>query len=906
MNEKQQQLTFEKGITNVPSDALCSDNCLSDCIGMVYDDGEHKVIQKPVKLDITIPSGSKLVGIHVFNGNTRYIIKGTTMVQWTADGENINDIVAHQNGNVQAQAIGKTLVISTLSGLYYLLWHEDSYYMFGNALPDIDINFSLADGGEYQDPNLGAINMGDSVRGTPSTIQCNGYVGAGSMWREGKYEDGKSALIGLVAQRLNKVKEEKKFAFPFWIRFALRLYDGSNTKLSNPILIMPTVKNNWKVYVSEYMGGGFKVMDEDSGGWPWANYQPYRYSLKYQVRLPIGLNLDDWEDVIRGVDVYASEEVKTFDIEGDWTIENFAVQEGGVWKQNPKYNNSDYPIRDFCDPTYSFELIPPVDSVAHMNTYYRPTALSEDEIKEQLIEKSTFYKLFELDLDDLRDGTLKQASDKIRKGALLNLTTQDQLEHDDYYSHTSITPSVIKAYNSRLHIANISRSFFNGYENFSYSAYSGELFNTLYFFTYINSDSGDRIIKKTVITKEIENLWFYYPDQRAYKVEIFKGGNKLHSFSLKEHPYLNGAYYFGDLPYSGETQGSGTAATEPTVINAVEILENQLMVSEVNNPYIFNVQGYIRVGMGCILGMASQTESVGQEEHGTHPLIVFTDRGIQLLRVNGEGLYTQADPSKRDVCNNQASITETDGAVFFSTKRGLMVMIGNDTKCVSEQMSGKDSIPFNDFLKTAFIAYDYRDSLLWIFDGAEHTESTPAVVGSQYCYVYSLKNGTFTRYDFGSGNIVISAINNYPDHLFQMGQDVYSLLNRPDINHDGKSVINTFVVNKYNPIIVTRPMKLENALALKSILQIRHIYQFSPYEVTETHNNVETTTTQRGTMTLRIFASNNLDEWVELHSLRGTPWKYYKFRFDFFNLIATDRFAGTMLITQERRIDKLR
>jgi hypothetical protein len=43
-----------------------------------------------------------------------------------------------------------------------------------------------------------------------------------------------------------------------------------------------------------------------------------------------------------------------------------------------------------------------------------------------------------------------------------------------------------------------------------------------------------------------------------------------------------------------------------------------------------------------------------------------------------------------------------------------------------------------------------------------------------------------------------------------------------------------------------------------------------------------------------------------LHSLRGTPWKYYKFRFTFTNLIATDRFAGTMLITQERRTDKLR
>jgi hypothetical protein len=95
-------------------------------------------------------------------------------------------------------------------------------------------------------------------------------------------------------------------------------------------------------------------------------------------------------------------------------------------------------------------------------------------------------------------------------------------------------------------------------------------------------------------------------------------------------------------------------------------------------------------------------------------------------------------------------------------------------------------------------------------------------------------------------------------------------------------------------------------------MQIRHILQFSPYTVTEshedpeTHETVTTETTQKGTMTLRIFASNNLDNWVELHSLRGTPWKYYRFRFDFANMKATDRFAGTMLITQERRTNKLR
>ena len=75
---------------------------------------------------------------------------------------------------------------------------------------------------------------------------------------------------------------------------------------------------------------------------------------------------------------------------------------------------------------------------------------------------------------------------------------------------------------------------------------------------------------------------------------------------------------------------------------------------------------------------------------------------------------------------------------------------------------------------------------------------------------------------------------------------------------------------------------------MKSIMQVRHIADME------------------GTMTLRVFASNNLTSWAELHSLRGMPWKYYRFRYDFTGLKATDRFAGTVVVTQDRRANKMR
>ena len=128
---KQQQLTFDKGITNVPSDAICSDNALEESLGMVYDDGEHKVIQRPV-IHMTINNtGSftdtderRIFYIHSFNDRKRYIVgfkvanTSQYKMYWTYDGETINELTDMSNTILQVAdttnvtSIGKTLVVT--------------------------------------------------------------------------------------------------------------------------------------------------------------------------------------------------------------------------------------------------------------------------------------------------------------------------------------------------------------------------------------------------------------------------------------------------------------------------------------------------------------------------------------------------------------------------------------------------------------------------------------------------------------------------------------------------------------------------------------------------------------------------------------------------------------------------
>lgn len=894
-NTKQQQLLFDKGITNAPSDFICSDNTLEDSVGMIYENGEHRVIQNPVTYtEIAYTEADDTLLLIHYTGETEQMIirktVGTTTggdpiytVIWRTkeDSVNLHTIVAGLTKFVNVTAIGNTLIFSSGEGLTYALWKGSEYKVLGNKIPDIRVQFSLGALEIVANENIKYYTMAEMLDGylafdnaevvqvDNNTYTNTGVKIAGLEFRSEQYESAKTVLSGMAASRLHYVKEQKKFAFPFWARSAVRLYDGSTTNVSAPFLLLPTVLNNWNIFCSDENGVP-RVMNEDAGNAKEINYIPYAAPLRYRVLLPDGFDASEWEDIISGVDIFLSEEVKNFDMEGDWKIHNV---------DDPETITGDKILVDNMSPMW-FDLlnIPEVifdgDHQNTWRTYIEPSKLSQEDIIKALIDKSVFYKIIELDYDDLSVTSVVDATDKIQRNAIINLTTLPQLEADDFFSRSDMIPTITKAYNKRLHLAGVHRSFFDGFSEFSFTASTSSLEDIL-FYVYIRTDEGDRIVMSTAYSKELHDVWFFYPDPRAYKVEVYTGTTLLYSMSLKEHPRLHGAYAFNRLPTEEEYRPAGTSSTLPTVNNNLEYLSDTVIVSEAANPFIFPAKGYVSVGMGKIKGLATQTVALGQEEHGIHPMIVFSERGISTLRINNEGEYIRADVLSREVCNNPDSIIETDGAVYFSSDKGLMIIVGNQVKCMSEQMGGKeynfDVEPqmgaFRDFLKDCTIAYDYRDSLLWIFKKS----------GLNACYVYSMRHSTFGRYLFPSP--ITNVVNNYPDFLLQSSSTIYSLTGRADINHDTAS---------YSTRMITRPLKLENSLAMKSIMDIKNIYDL------------------HGSVVLTVMGSNNMRDWITLPSLKGKPWMYYRFKFVFTGIKAVDRFSGSVVVTQERHTGKLR
>lgn len=886
-NLKQQQLTFDKGITNVPSDAICSDNALEESLGLVYENGEHRVIQRPRLIMITNLSGKKkLLYVHNYNNVKRYIFaytyeddthnektvysygiqEDTTFHELGVLGRDestdpATDTFFYEEGS-RITSIGKTLIITDSDGIHYFLWKEGTYKKLEN-IPALDVNFWL-EIGEEDEPQSSFYVLNYS----PNITYClerNNYV-----WSitEGKQEDYNTLIVGLYSKNKKAIDQKKGFCEPFFARAALELYDGTYTFISQPVLLFPSVTTNLEALVR-------------------ANAERIELTTYYAKLHCAQTEVDytEYSDIIKDVVIFVSRGIPIWDTTYYEQPMSMVPMEGGtsldqIGRFSPSqaslFRTKQLPHQ--YDNQHNYNVLEPRD----------PKAIIED-----FKSTSVFYKLCSIGLHPTNDVDI---ATKIDTHKLENLTTQDQLKEDDYYSRTSLVPEFIYAYNSRLNIANVSRSFFEGYDNFLpydnnelRDSHYEPVKNNYWFYVTIRTDSGNKTIRHTALTAQKQGIYFFYPDPRASHVLITKAhpnypnvesrAQVILDADLTEHPGLNGAYYLRDtLPTADEPETP--LSTLPSIPsedtlnnNDRELLPNYIIQSEVNNPFVFKAEGYHKVSTGKILAMSSTTMALSQDQFGKTDLLVFSDAGLWGLQVDRTGTYDSIHPITRDVLTHANTVTQTDGAVFFATKKGLMVVSENGVACVSEQLNTMPKFLDSDRVR---IAYDYRDSLLWLFK--------PDVPGR--AFVYGMKSRTFASFD--TTNMPIEGVvGDYPDNLLQdRSGTIYSLIQRDDIHDDD---------GDYSATLITRPMKLENAFALKRLIQVLHVRQFDEDEAK---------------LTLRIFASNNLrpepSTWVELHSLRGTPWKYYRFRYDFTSLKATDRFAGTVLVTREERTDKLR
>lgn len=930
-NLERQTLSFSKGMTNVPSDLLSDDSELLESDGFIFKDGEMKAVQKGVSIG-NVPY--KIMYVHKMADYENIITyDGTEKIYWYTKDDSGN-IVSPPDGVTKSFNVGtvydvksndNTLVFTTSEGLHYVLFKGNKYKDLGKELPTPDVSFVF---NEVENPfqaNDGRTALdissffaenktydswlyfderGEFIQAATSDLGSYAYKESSKACvftiENSKLQDFRNAVQGHVAEAISWAKNKGYFCFPFFVRYAIRLYDGTYARISNPIICYPTISKNCEICYAT----ADKSYTDNTGKLQWlgnikrishiySNFNDLFYFIhctKMHCRFSID-NLDDWKDIVKDIVVFATDDVLPFELDGDkWTLANSYKKNGEVLYDtiiNDNYiaNKTNFHVSKnllsssiYDDTNYPYQSI-------------EPTYKNEVDIKEELLQKTQFYKLFSLDVNSSKINTnqfydvLSSGTESalLKSGILKSLEEQEQLKVDDYYGWTNLTSSKLYSYNSRINLIGAKRYPFKGFTIFR-AGYTSPTaaYGYVKYYVHIVSQTMDTWVLSNALLIDSDykpyNDWYFYPDPNAKEMLIvvnkhLEGKTYYYNINLRIHPMLNGSYSFVSLPPTLLATGNDIANKQT---GGFEDLNSQIFTSVVNNPFVFEASGDNTVGTGKILGIIANTEAVSQGQFGQYPLMVFTDEGIYGLSVNSEGLYSRAYPISREVCNEGSPLVPTDRLVFFTSKKGLMAASGGSVACMSEQMRGRaprnfatfGEGKFLDFLKDCFIAYDYRDSILRIFSK-----------GKSYQYIYNMVDKTFSMVN--SGIEAQAVVNDYPDNLIQdTNGNVYSLTSKPDINEDTES---------YSGSFTTRPLKLGGSMTLKSLRAVKHLFD-----------------SDEGTIGLEIYGSNDCKHWCKLPSLAGKPWKYFTFKYTLQNFKAADSFAGSIVEVQSRREDKMR
>lgn len=812
-----------KGITTEPSDYLCADGELSECIGLTHEHGSLVPLAK-ARTILQLPHGSIVLTEHKTPAYRHYIVKkGGNALYWIdVETQNTSQEFKAFSENTEiykVEAMGNVLIALTSKGLNYFLWQSGSYLDLGDSIPECELSFKMNYPRRGHRLHNGRIGSDLGINLSPLSNP--------------RDEEGKARVEKEIQAAINKhiahVHKHGAFLFPFFIRYALRLYDGSLAKHSAPILIIPQKGAVPTVEIHGLKPAGSQSNYDNASAFIPTQYKVIDYKLSSDLSI-----LDNWSDIVKSVDIFISAPIYTYNQAEEYRINRMYVK--------------------------------PDDETSRILS---PPTFEPDKIKQDILDCSSFYFLASIKVGDLKSEFTEI---KIEEGHLESIRARE-LMTDDYNSHDTVVAKSSFAYNNRLNLSGISSSLFQGFSpacQFQWG--NSETMIEVQTIVFVKTDKGDIILSSpsTSLPKDSTFGYFYYPNSKAYKAYLSKteaGAKEYFELNLDRHDFLNGAVFFSGM--SGEL----AIADEPPHASARENLipqPSKIYTSEVNNPFFFPVSGINSVGSGQIIGISSTTKALSQGQFGQFPLYAFTTEGVWALEVSPTGTYRAKQPISRDVCINSDSITQIDGSVLFASERGIMLISGADVVPISDAIRDhngsftpqalkqylieqgiipRSNIPFSDFLNRCNMLYDYPNSRVIIYtpyNDPTHLSEQNAT----HAYVYSLKSKTWSTIPCE----LRGGVNAYPATLaIDKNWKLVDVSGGTEVFESG--------------FVLTRPMKLGAPDVIKSISSVIQRGDF-----------------KKGHVKSILYGSRDLDNWFQINSssdhilrgFRGTGYKYFR------------------------------
>ena len=717
------------------SDYESPDGDLATAIGLITEDGTLKPVLPPSEV-LELNVGEAVKYIHTTSVFTHYIVYDNYNI-YSIDKETKTRItIGRLNGVTHFNAVGNTLLAFSPTGINYYLWKSDAYKSLGDHIPDVEMSFGLVG-----HPRL--FSLSDESKSTFWISFDN--ISESTLYNEFS-EDNKKKITEQVMAKVNKFVAQEtvnkgRFCFPFFVRYAIKLYDGSLVCHSAPILMNPSTKSCPVVYWK-------RVKGENNYDKAECDIMLVAATLDYRIiwNADYYTLVDDWTDIIKSVEVFISKPIYTYDQNGLVTsfsdTDNFDTKFiGRLYADNPDTATGTptedkllgvYQSKNFLS-FYSEWLYSRIYSMYYSayrsfpDTTIHLPEFSENKVSETVKNTSAFYKFRSLDIADIKSTTARQ--DIIVEDEYLQSLVNREVMTDDYLSRDKLYADHSFVYNQRLNLSGLKRNPFRGFLAQSMLSYVNCLydwkreysvilnitevtqsFDNYRVRVYIKENGEDHIVECTTInndpyplalfnsqeqtmdnpnrgsattqkTKRSWGTYFFYPNPNAYKMIIYNHQEPIYAIDLKQHEFLNGA--FAVLEYDLLREKNFTSL--PAVYNSGLInIPNKIYTSEVNNPFYFPLLGINTVGTGTILGICAAAKALSEGQFGQFPLYALTTEGVWALEVSATGTYSAKQPITRDVCINTDSITQIDSAVLFATNRGIMLISGSVAQCITD------------------------------------------------------------------------------------------------------------------------------------------------------------------------------------------------------------------------------
>lgn len=889
------------GLGSATADLDCRDGELSICHNVENRGGSLRPVVFP-KADFVLKGGETIVYLHRMTGsdNYLYVDQGGRLCAFRmehgvrSEVEVDGSFVMDCEGLDSCHSFGNTVVVVTKEKMMYLLYKasERKYVVLGDHLPEMSLSFGLVafpqcysqlDGGSGEKYGAFTVSFDAVDEATFKDVE------------KELSETNQGKVTEQVMAKVNKfVKEagtdKNRFFYPFFVRYAYRLYDGSLTMHSAPVLMVPaSTRVPLAMWTAKVGGGSVSSVTMDLYGCPCDLY--VRMNTDPSV-------MDGWSDVIRGVDVFVSQQLYPTDSSKMCTTFHDLESRNGYSLASLKGHGK-------------------FGYVSLENSYYEkgstvsaytPTSLPEETLRlpakdteqwtEEIRDCGLFYLWKHYELKDLKEAYGKSGHDAflvdVEDGRLENLVLKERMT-DDYRTHERVVPGTSFLYNSRLNIANICRELFGGFMPSEMCCLSGWVYKRQDYtdeetetgwtaavpsqssryveaYSYVTLESGgeeltmcsghrtDSALCRKIDPDVMPYLFYPLPNVKEMYVEA---GDEAFRAVMQNHKSLNGSVWFDGF---GTMHPASTEKREVERTDTFTVDSNKIYTSEVGNPYYFPLSGIETVGTGDIVGIRPVVKAMSEGQFGVFPLIVFATDGIWAMTVDSSsGLFSSKQRLSLDVCVNSRSLVQTSGLVFFASERGMLCVDGSSVQCVSSMLDGPlpdlggmrmlrrivsergldDELSMMerpcDFFRICRSAYDYTNSRLLFF----HPDK-------RYAYVFGLDDGMWSTV---SSDFTYSA-QSWPDFLLQRRDGGVVNINQP-VDYDSMDRVRTFVL--------TRPLKFGSDM-LKTVNSVVNRMRVSG---------------EGGTV---LFASMDGERYVPISSTVGTritgrggsPYRFFR------------------------------